>query len=139
MAKRIISPASPQNIIFVALRSCFTLFVMAHRFYFWSLLRVYKNDNEILNYFRSSIVIGCRLHINQFVYQNISLSLNILKKPLQVGTSKWYILMFRTIRIYPETEIAEFGKGIFPVTRASETGRGSRRGWQAKRTGMSPS
>lgn len=33
--------------------------------------------------------------------------------------------MFRVVKIYPETEIAEFGKGIFPVTRASETGRGS--------------
>lgn len=47
--------------------------------------------------------------------------------------------MFRVIKIYPETEIAEFGKGIFPVISASETGRGSRRGWQAKRVGMSTS
>lgn len=47
--------------------------------------------------------------------------------------------MFRVIKIYPEIEIAEFGKGIFPVISASKTGRGSRRGWQAKRAGMPPS
>lgn len=47
--------------------------------------------------------------------------------------------MFRVIKIYPETEIAEIGKGIFPAIKASETGRGSRRGWQTKRAGMSPS